>query len=72
MTDIPEEEPVTEIIPGRWSWMALPLAGFGFAGQIADAWGTLFSNLSFAVGAHMKYMQQQAQQPTVDGPIFKD
>jgi hypothetical protein len=65
-----EEQPEHEIAPGCWRWSMLPLAGFGFAAQIADAWATLFSNLSFATGAHLKYVQQQKAE--AEQVIFKD
>lgn len=60
----------TPIAAARWRWQTLPLAGLAFCGQVTDAFTTLFGNLSFTVGAHLKFLREQEDEPA-GGPIIR-
>lgn len=67
-----DEQGPQEIGAAKWTWLAVPLAGFAYAAQLADATSMLFSNLSFGVGAHMNYRRKDEDAEPVEGPIFEN
>lgn len=65
-----QSEPI-EIGAARWDWLAVPLAGFACAGQMTDAVATFFSNMTFAIGAHLNYKREiTSEAVTSGGPII--
>jgi hypothetical protein len=65
-----QQEP-SEIGSAKWSWLCIPLAGFAFAAQQAEAVSVFFSNLAFATGAHLNYKRQDKEEEFAEGPTFR-